>query len=199
MAKCHIVSRYGLRGLHELTPTSDVPWGLGRRYRLPAPLASNVSTAEAHGLAFFLLGATPEENDRALTRVRAAYPRLRVAGRHGYFGPHEEEALAAELLAFGTDVLWVGLGLPREQEVAVRLREKLVGVTWIKTCGGLFNFLSGSSSRAPDWLQRAGFEWSYRLVREPRRLFWRYLATNGHALYLIVRHSAATRVGAAGQ
>jgi UDP-N-acetyl-D-mannosaminuronic acid transferase (WecB/TagA/CpsF family) len=49
----------------------------------------------------------------------------------------------------------------------------------------LFNFLSGSRSRAPEWMQRIGLEWAWRTWLEPRRLFWRYLTTNPRALYLL--------------
>ena len=56
----------------------------------------------------------------------------------------------------------------------------------IKTSGGLFDFLSERNSRAPLWMQSAGLEWLYRLALEPRRLFFRYLTTNPHALYLLL-------------
>ena len=55
--------------------------------------------------------------------------------------------------------------------------------------GGLFNFLSGKNSRAPAWMQRAGLEWLYRTMLEPKRLFWRYLTTNPRALYLLFHDS----------
>ena len=61
---------------------------------------------------------------------------------------------------------------------------------------GLFNFLSGSRTRAPRWMQQAGLEWACRIWLEPRRLFWRYLTTNPRALYLLLnrsRHSNRTR------
>ena len=65
----------------------------------------------------------------------------------------------------------------------VRNRSRLEGLTWIKSCGGLFNFLSGTRRRAPVWMHRAGLEWSFRLAQEPRRLAVRYALTNVHALY----------------
>ena len=61
------------------------------------------------------------------------------------------------------------------------------GIAWVKTCGGLFNFLSASRPRAPMWMQRAGLEWLYRMALEPRRLFWRYLTTNLDAIWQILR------------
>ena len=59
----------------------------------------------------------------------------------------------------------------------------------IKTSGGLFNFLSGSRRRAPQWMQDIGLEWMWRIWLEPRRLFWRYFTTNPRALYLLLNRS----------
>jgi exopolysaccharide biosynthesis WecB/TagA/CpsF family protein len=140
--------------------------------------------AEIHGMSFYLLGGEEAENARAVRTVRSRYPRLRIAGaRHGFFDPAEEGDVVAEIRNSGADVLWVGLGVPREQAFMVRNRSRLEGLTWIKSCGGLFNFLSGTRRRAPVWVQRAGLEWSFRLVQEPRRLAGRYALTNVHALY----------------
>ena len=58
--------------------------------------------------------------------------------------------------------------------------------------GGLFNFLSGSRTRAPLWMQRVGLEWAWRIWLEPRRLFWRYLTTNPRALLLLFGSSRGT-------
>jgi N-acetylglucosaminyldiphosphoundecaprenol N-acetyl-beta-D-mannosaminyltransferase len=134
-----------------------------------------------------LLGGTAEENLRARRAMTARYPGLKIIGQHGYFTDEEEPELIARILACKTNVLWVGLGIPREQEFAVRNARALSGLTWIKTCGGLFNFLSGSAPRAPQWMQKAGLEWLYRLAHDPRRLFTRYLVTNLHASWLLLK------------
>jgi exopolysaccharide biosynthesis WecB/TagA/CpsF family protein len=143
--------------------------------------------AQENGLIFYLLGGTPEENGKALERTRKLYPRLKAFGHHGYFGNHEEDVIR-DILDKGTHVLWVGLGVPLEHQFAVRNAERLKGVAWIKTCGGLLNFLSGTSRRAPEWMQKSGLEWAYRVYLEPRRLLYRYLTTNVHAIYLVLRH-----------
>lgn len=144
--------------------------------------------AAGHGIRFFLLGAHETENGRAVDTLRRLYPALAIAGHHGYFGPEDEPAVLERIREFRTDLLWVGLGVPREHAFALRNRDALRGVTWIKTCGGLFNFLSGSRPRAPLWVQNAGFEWLWRTLQEPARLGPRYLATNGEAIRLMWRH-----------
>ena len=81
------------------------------------------------------------------------------------------------------------MGVPTEQRFIAAHAHELRHVGMIKTSGGLFNFLSGKNSRAPGWMQNAGLEWLYRIILEPRRLFWRYLVTNPVALWQMLRYS----------
>lgn len=181
-----------------------MPLVLASRWLGSRPLPERVATtdffhvaarrAEEAGVSFFLLGGTEEENLAAVERVQAMYPRLRIAGRrNGYFSRADEPALAAEITGTRTDMLWVGMGVPNEHEYIVRNRDQLVGVTWIKSCGGLFKFLSGKDKRAPRWMQDWSLEWMYRLVHEPRRLIGRYSRTNCHAIYLMYKYRRLTR------
>ena len=141
------------------------------------------------GLSFFLLGGTPDVSRRCAERLRDIYPELQIGGRrHGYFADDELDEIVATIDEARPDVVWVGLGKPREQMVALQLRDR-IGATWIGTCGGCFDFVAGDASRAPRWMQQANLEWLYRLVRDPRRLFWRYFTSNPHALWLVVRHA----------
>ncbi|MBV8976637.1 MAG: WecB/TagA/CpsF family glycosyltransferase [Alphaproteobacteria bacterium] len=149
--------------------------------------------AQAHGLAFFLLGASEEINAACAATLNAAYPTLAIAGRrHGYFGEQEEAAICEEINRSGADVLWVGLGVPFEYEFCARNRDRLKA-GWIVTCGGCFNFAAGIYRRAPGWMQRLGLEWLHRLWREPKRLFWRYALTNPVAAFLLLTRTRALR------
>jgi len=143
-------------------------------------------------MSFYLLGATAEENSRAVANVKARYGGIRIAGaHHGYFPPREERDMALRIAATKPDVLWVSLGVPREQEFAIRRRRELKGVGVVKTSGGLLNFLSGTNRRAPVTMQRAGLEWLFRVLLEPRRLLGRYVGTNLHAAYLLTFRTGA--------
>ena len=144
--------------------------------------------ASERRIRFFLLGSTEQENLAAQARLQHLYPNLILSGHHGYFGEDDDANIVDRINAFQTDLLWVGLGVPREHEFALKNREKLHGVTWIKTCGGLFNFLSGSRKRAPLVLQKLGLEWAWRALQEPGRLGPRYLSTNHEALRLMWRY-----------
>ncbi|MEO7223864.1 MAG: WecB/TagA/CpsF family glycosyltransferase [Devosia sp.] len=170
------------------------------RIRCRTPLPERVATtdlfhdvaklAEVTGHSFYLLGATADENARALANVRRLYPRLNIAGAsHGY---HTGVALTeklSEIDALAPDILWLAMGVPHEQRFVAAHADELTHVGMIKTSGGLFNFLSGRNARAPDWMQRAGLEWLYRIMLEPRRLFWRYFVTNPVAIWQMLRYS----------
>lgn len=150
--------------------------------------------ASERGLRFFLLGATESVNARCAEILMQRYPGLEIVGRrNGYFTGQDEAALCEEINACAADVVWVGLGVPLEQAFCTRNRHRLKA-GWLVTCGGCFNFVTGDYARAPSWMQQAGLEWLFRLVREPRRLFWRYAVSNPRAIYLMLTRTAAKPV-----
>ena len=173
------------------------PLVLLSRYLCANPLPERIATtdlfpavarlaAEA-GITFYLLGASEKVNREAVKAALAAYPGLRIVGRHGYFSRAEETAVIEEIVKLKPDVLWVSLGVPLEQQFCARNLNALRGVAIVKTAGGLLDFLSLAKPRAPLWMQRIGMEWLFRVCLEPRRLILRYLVTNPHALFLMVR------------
>ncbi len=173
---------------------------LFNRPRLPERIATTdffhdaAQAAMASNLKFYILGGSEEQNAKAYATIGELYPSLTLVGRrNGYFNREEDVAVCDEILASGADVLWVGLGKPIQEFWSVNNRERLAGVGWVKTCGGLYAFLAGQAPRAPRWAQKAGLEWAWRVMQEPGRLAWRYLVTNPHALYLMVRSSPPVR------
>ena len=140
--------------------------------------------------SFFLLGGTDAVATLARRNLERRYPRLVIAGsRGGYFSAAEEDSVVDEIRAARPHILWVAMGVPREQMFVVRNRERLHGVGLIKTAGGLLDFVSETNKRAPRWMQEMCLEWLYRLCWEPRRLAPRYVRTNPHALYLLLTRS----------
>ncbi|KZZ46255.1 glycosyl transferase [Thalassolituus sp. HI0120] len=143
--------------------------------------------AVKYGLKFYMLGASEEMSLEAEKNIRKQYPDLQIVGRrNGYFDEAQEEKICKEIVASGADVLWVGMGKPKEQLFCIRNKERLKGIPWIKSCGGLFDFLSGRNKRAPQWMQDAGLEWAHRTLSDPKRFLWRYLTTNIHTIFLLV-------------
>jgi N-acetylglucosaminyldiphosphoundecaprenol N-acetyl-beta-D-mannosaminyltransferase len=171
------------------------------RLKCEFPLPERVATtdlfhdvareAELRGATMFMLGATETSNSIAAQIVRDKYPAIKLIGhRHGFFADSDDELVACDQIAtLAPDILWVSMGVPREQEFIVRNRHRLTSVGVIKTSGGLFDFLSGSRPRAPAWMQSAGLEWLWRAWLEPKRLGWRYLKTNPWAVYLLLTKS----------
>jgi N-acetylglucosaminyldiphosphoundecaprenol N-acetyl-beta-D-mannosaminyltransferase len=147
-----------------------------------------------HGLRFFLLGATEEANAEAARILEQTYPGLKIVGRrHGYFSRDEEEDICDEINLTMPDVIWVGLSVPLEYAFAARNRSRLKA-GWLVTCGGCYNFITGAYRRAPEWMQAAGLEWLFRLIREPKRLFWRYAVTNPLAIFLLLTRTSSPSV-----
>jgi N-acetylglucosaminyldiphosphoundecaprenol N-acetyl-beta-D-mannosaminyltransferase len=166
------------------------------RVRLPERVATTdafhdaAMLAEKDGATFYMLGARQDVLDRAVARAKRLYPGLKIVGaRNGYFSEGDEADVIDGINAAAPDVLWVGLGVPRQQAFLSRNRERLTKVGVAKTCGGLFDFLSGDASRAPGWVQSAGLEWVYRMLRDPLRLAPRYLITNPHAAFVMLTRS----------
>lgn len=176
---------------------------LASRILFKQPLTERVATtdtfhdaalaAELTGTSFFLLGATPKNIERAVDNIRLRYPRLRIAGfRNGYFDQTEEARICRQIQNARPDVLWVGLGAPKQELFVTRNIKNLKGISVIKTCGGLFDHLQPNARRAPIWMQRAGLEWLYRTHQEPRKFLWRYMTTNWLAAWLLLTKSTET-------
>lgn len=166
------------------------------RQKLPERVATtdlfhDVATlAERDGVTFYLLGSTAAENETAVAIIRRRYPVLTIAGHcHGYLAGAALETKIDEINSLAPDILWLGLGVPREQIFVRDFAARLTNVGVVKTSGGLFDHLAEKTPRAPLWMQKAGFEWFWRMLMEPRRLFWRYLTTNPRALYAILKYS----------
>lgn len=132
----------------------------------------------ARGYRVYLLGAGPGVAQAAAEAMRKRYPGLTVAGTYtppmGEFSEEEEERICAEIKSAGTDILLVALPTPR-QELWNYANINRWQVPVVIGVGAAFDMLSGRVARAPEWMQRSGLEWFFRLLLEPRRLWRRYL------------------------
>lgn len=135
----------------------------------------------ADGRSVYLLGGEPQVAGaaRAAELLAAACPGLRIGGHASppYGFEHRPEDLAetcAAVIEAKPDLVLVGLGFPKQEWLISTLRPDLPGA-WFLGCGAGINFVTGDRTRAPQWMQRAGLEWMYRLAQEPRRLAGRYL------------------------
>lgn len=171
------MSRFLRRRLPERVVGTDLIHDIARR-------------AQGTGARIYLLGSTEDVNRAAAETLRQLYPGLEICGRHnGYFTRQEEPMIVREIVSAKPDLVFVALGVPAEQEFVARNLEALRGVGALKTTGATFDYLTGQIARAPMWMQRAGLEWLFRLVTEPRRLIWRYAVTNPIALAVLLFRS----------
>jgi len=148
---------------------------------------SLMAQAERDGLSVYFLGGKAEVLDGMLNVLRAKYPRLRVAGwRDGYFRPQDEPSVVSEIQASGARLLFVGMPTPKK-EIFLRTWRTGLETLVCHGVGGSFDVLGGVVKRAPPAWQRLGFEWLYRLLQEPRRMWRRYLVTNTIFLGMVAR------------
>jgi exopolysaccharide biosynthesis WecB/TagA/CpsF family protein len=126
------------------------------------------------GWSHFLLGGPKDGlSSRAAKAMQEAYPGLKIAGsHHGYFDM-DDESIINMINGAQPDVLWVGMGDPRQMSWAGKHIERL-NCKLLVTCGGMFKFVTGEEPRAPKSWQEAGFEWLYRLMNNPKALIFRY-------------------------
>lgn len=140
----------------------------------------------------FFLGAAEGVAAQAAENLRKKYPGLEVAGVYsppwGFEKEREQTDIVWKLVEqAGPDILIVGLGTPKQEIFLWENREKLKN-TLAFAIGAALDFEAGKVQRAPKWVQRAGFEWLYRLSREPRRLFKRYLIDDIQILSLMWKY-----------
>jgi exopolysaccharide biosynthesis WecB/TagA/CpsF family protein len=178
----------------DIIDPDGMPLVLATRLLTRRPLRERIATtdfihnassiAAERGIRFFFLGARPGVAASAAERLRADHPGLDIVGvRHGYFEDKDVPGIIRQIRASRADVLWLGLGSPLQEEFAIRHREDLPGLAWIRTCGGMFDHIGTDVPRAPRWMQAAGLEWLFRAVLEPQRLGRRYLFTSPVAAY----------------
>ncbi len=161
--------------------------------RLCARLASS-------GTAVYLLGGQPGVAENVARWMETAYPGIRVGGtQHGYYPAEETERVKADIRASGAGILLVALGAPK-QELWIREHAGQTGVKVAMGVGGLFDFYGGRIERAPAWMREIGMEWLFRLGKEPRRMWKRYLLGNALFAARIIRarlHKPRARPGSA--
>lgn len=122
----------------------------------------------AEGLKLYLLGAKPGVAEQAAENLAAKYPGLNVCGVHdGYF--REDGPVVEDIKEKQADVVFVCLGAPK-QELWMARNGKASGAGLLVGLGGALDVFAGTVRRAPEWMQKAGLEWLYRLIRQPSRI-----------------------------
>ena len=162
-------------------------YNLGLTFKVPGPALTLkvLEKAEPLGLGVYLYGSTSDTANRFKGFIEAKFPGVRVCGVHvDRFREASEQEDAEDIRKInesGAHIILVGRGCPRQEHWVADHVGKIDAA--MLAVGAAFDYHSGNITRAPMWMQRAGLEWLYRLIQEPRRLFSRYVTTNSRFAY----------------
>ena len=156
-----------------------------RRVTGPDFMQEAISMGLDKGWRHYFYGSTPETLKKMEANLRTRYPEIQIAGTYSPpFRPlttEEDREVEARIAQAAPDFVWVGLGAPK-QEIWMRNHQGKVQGLMVGV-GAAFDYAAENIYRAPNWMQKHNLEWFYRLIQDPKRLFWRYLYSN--TLYLI--------------
>lgn len=120
--------------------------------------------------SIFLLGGQPGIADEASVKIKQKYPDIKIVGvQHGYFVEAEENDIVQKIRNAAPDFLFVAMGAPKQEFFMAKHKDKL-GCKVAMGVGGSFDVISGKVKRAPEFMQKAGLEWLYRLINQPTRI-----------------------------
>lgn len=161
----------------------------------PDVMRGVLGRSTADGPTHYLLGSTPETLDTLRAQLAVDHPHAVIAGAES---PPFRPATPAELAerderirSSGASIVWVGLGTPKQDTEVQRLAASLPVLAM--AVGAAFDFLAGTKPQAPEWMQRSGLEWAFRLASEPGRLGKRYVWGNSVFALEAARTMRATR------
>lgn len=155
-------------------------------------------------LTHYFYGGTEETIKTLKNKILQMNPKLKIAGMlappirpaqtiHTELSSEEKKDLD-QINQSGADLIWIGLGAPK-QEIFMYRAHKYLKKGIMLGVGAAFDFLSGNKKRAPLWMQKAGLEWSHRLLSEPSRLTSRYLKTNPKFVALVLKQAISQKLG----
>lgn len=144
----------------------------------PTLMLELCKSAAEHGDGVFLYGGREESAAKLRQRLGEKFPNLRIVGHccppfHD-LGPEEDAAVTEQIAGSGADLVFVGISTPKQEQWMYSHRQSFPGVVMIGV-GAAFDFHAGRVRQAPEWMQRYGLEWLFRLMMEPARLWRRYL------------------------
>ena len=153
--------------------------------------------SQEKGYRHYFYGGSPETIQLLSRRLKDQFPKLNIVG--SYSPPfrdirgQESEDVLKHIDSTNPDILWVGLGSPKQDYWMHQHRSRL-NVPVMIGIGAAFDFLAGTKRQAPAWMRRCGLEWFFRFLCEPRRLWRRYLIGNTQFIYLLIKETFKNRI-----
>ena len=160
--------------------------GFPEAERVTGPDLMGEMFARDNGLRHYFYGGTQETIDILTAKLKEKYPHLQIVGMVSppfrKLTPEEDTAEIRKINDANADIIWVGLGAPKQENWMYEHKGMVNGV--MIGVGAGFDYHAGTIKRAPMWMQKVSLEWLYRLLQDPKRLFSRYLKTNFRFLWL---------------
>ena len=146
-----------------------------------------VKVASEKGYKIYLFGAKEEVVRKVKKVFEEEYPTLQIVGyRNGYFTEEDEPEIVKNMAESGADMMFVAFSSPKKEYWINKYIDQL-NIPFVMGVGGSFDVVAGVTERAPKWVQIRGFEWLYRLVQEPRRMWRRYVIGNAQFIGYTVK------------
>lgn len=147
-----------------------------------------VQLAHQENYKIFFFGAEEGIVRKVVDTYTDKYSPDIIAGyRNGYFKKEEEQSIAEEISESGANILFVAISSPIKENFLYENKALLEGVNFVMGVGGSFDVVAGKVKRAPLCMQKAGLEWFYRFMQEPKRMWKRYLIGNSKFLFLVLK------------
>jgi len=154
----------------------------------PVLMLSVCSRSPGNGIRHFLLGGALGQAEEVSEVLKNTYHGIEIVGSistpKDTWSESDNLSAVSKIQTSGANLVWVGMGTPWQDEWAAQYSPQIQGP--VVGVGSAFDFISGRVSWAPKWVQHTGFQWLYRLVREPRRLWRRYLFNNPTFVFLVI-------------
>lgn len=161
--------------------------GFKEAQRVPGPdlMPRILQLSEEKGYTHYFYGSTEKTLAELKKKVLETYPKLQIAGMYSppfrTLTQEEDEQIVKQINESGADFIWVALGAPKQEKWMYQHQNKVNGL--MIGVGAAFDFLAGTTKRAPAWMQKLCMEWVFRILQDPKRMLPRYLSTNFAFLY----------------
>jgi N-acetylglucosaminyldiphosphoundecaprenol N-acetyl-beta-D-mannosaminyltransferase len=174
-------------------------YNIESKHRMTCPdyIENLALTCAQKDVSLFLLAGEPGIPEKAINKLKAIAPNLRIAGHHGYFDKKgkENELVIEAINEFKPDVLYIGFGMPLQERWILDNFDKIDTRVFLPL-GACLDFYTESVYRGPRWLTDNGFEWLTRLITEPTRLWERYVVGNPLFFYRVFKQLIAQKLSA---